>query len=509
MDPGNFHVVLVRNPILCTRKAINNEATPPLAFALIGGYLRKQGYRVTVVDGIGMGISEFWDWEERDGFVCQGARLEKIIDAIPQDADLIAFSCMFSGEWTVSRALIRQTRRRFPKVPFVAGGEHISALPEYSLRDCPELDFIAGGEGEVLLGQICEVLRRGDDPRALTGIKYLDGAVFVDRGAFSRYDKIDEIPWPDWQIASLEPYWQAHKSYGISTGRDMPIMVSRGCPYRCTFCSSPQMWTTKYLLRDVDDVLNEIDYYIKTYGATSLQFYDLTAITKKQWTVEFCTKMIERGIHIKWSLPSGTRSEALDEEVVPLLEKTNCTYLVYAPESGCPETLEKIKKRIKLDRLDVSIRAAKRHGLTLRTNLIIGFPHETRRQIFQTVRYGWKLALMGVDEVSINIFSPYPGSELFAELLEQKRLHIDDNYFYSLTSLNSDYTSFNPLSFCRAVGPRELAFYRILFMLSNYAISYIFFPSRILRTIRNLFRHEMAATVFEHRLQDLLKRKAA
>src|SRR5262249_16773051 len=157
-----------------------------------------------------------------------------------------------------------------------------------------------------------------------------------------------------------------------------------------TFCSSPQMWTTKYLLRDVDDVLNEIEHYQKKYQVTSLQFYDLTAITKKSWTVEFCQKMLARGIAIKWSLPSGTPSEALDEEVIPLLAKTNCTYLVYAPESGSPETLHLIKKRIKLDVLNHSIRTAKKVGLTLRTNLIIGFPHETRKQIFETVFYGWK-----------------------------------------------------------------------------------------------------------------------
>ncbi|MBI2339920.1 MAG: radical SAM protein, partial [Deltaproteobacteria bacterium] len=65
----------------------------------------------------------------------------------------------------------------------------------------------------------------------------------------------------------------------------MPIMASRSSPYQCTFCSSPRMWTTRYSLRGVDDVLNEIQHYIDKYGITSLQFYDLTAITKKSWTV--------------------------------------------------------------------------------------------------------------------------------------------------------------------------------------------------------------------------------
>jgi anaerobic magnesium-protoporphyrin IX monomethyl ester cyclase len=288
----------------------------------------------------------------------------------------------------------------------------------------------------------------------------------------------------------------------------MPLLVSRGCPYQCTFCSSPQMWTTLYRLRNPDDVIAEIEEYRERYAITSLQLYDLTAITKKSWTVEFAHKLLDRGIDLKWSLPSGTRSEALDHETLSLLKRTGCNYLVYAPESGSPNTLRKIKKKIQLPRITASIREAKRQGITVRTNLIIGFPHETRRDVFQTIRYGLMLAARGADEVTINIFSPYPGSELYRELTEAGRIQLSDGYFFQLTSLNSDYTRTNPLTFNPIMGPRELALYRICSMLVNYLIGYVLYPARILRTIRNVFisRHA-AATVFEHRLKDVLKRK--
>ena len=80
---------------------------------------------------------------------------------------------------------------------------------------------------------------------------------------------------------SGKKFWDTGKSFGVATEKDMPFMVSRGCPYQCTFCSSPNMWTTRYLLRDVNDVVDEAKNYIKRFGITSLQFYDLTAITKK------------------------------------------------------------------------------------------------------------------------------------------------------------------------------------------------------------------------------------
>src|SRR5207245_824452 len=121
-------------------------------------------------------------------------------------------------------------------------------------------------------------------------------------------------------------------------------------------------------------------------------------------------------------------------------------YLVYAPESGSPETLTKIKKRVELPKLTASVMEAKRQGIIVRTNLIIGFPHETRSNVFETIAYGLYLAWKGADEVTINIFSPYPGTEIFDDLLNRGKVQINDQYFMAPTSLNSDYTAFNPLT---------------------------------------------------------------
>ena len=243
------------------------------------------------------------------------------------------------------------------------------------------------------------------------------------------------------------------------------------------------------------------------YNITAIQLYDLTAITKKSWAMEFCRRMIEENIHLKWSLPSGTRSEALDYEMLSLLKETGLNYLVYAPESGSPDTLQKIKKKIELKKLTASVVAAKRNRIVLRTNLIIGFPFETRWNMFETIRYGLFLAFKGVDEVIINIFSPYPGTELFVDLLAEEKIKLGDDYFLCLTSLNSDYTTLNPLTVNNYMGPRELSFYRIVFMLLNYIIGYVLYPSRIVRTLRNIFSHHQASTVLEHRLKDLFSRR--
>ena len=508
--PQAVRVALVRGPIVSTLRSVNNEATPCLGFAYIAAYAGAHGYPIEIVDAVGEGLSRFHPLAEFPGFQCQGLTFDEIVARIPEQTEIIGFSTMFSGEWPVLRHLIGKVRHRFPRALIVGGGEHVTSLAEYSLRDCPQLDLCVRGEGEHTFLEVLETYRTGGDYGEVAGVSFLDsGGCYVEVGGLPRIRKIDVIPWPAWPPGYMEKFWIAGKSYGVQSERDMPILASRGCPYQCTFCSNPQMWTTRYILRGVDDLIAEIKSYIGSYQATALQFYDLTAVTKKGWTIEFCKRLIAEGIDIKWSLPSGTRSEALDRETLGYLKRTGCNYLVYAPESGSPETLRKIKKRVDLDRLTASVLEAKRQGIIVRTNLIIGFPHETRRNVFETIRYGLFMAVKGADEVSINIFSPYPGTEIFNELVAHGRISINDNYFMSLTSLNSDYTARNPLTCNKFMGSGELAFYRIAFMLANYAIGYLVFPSRIWRTVRNVFlKKGFAVTVFEHRLGDLIARRA-
>lgn len=501
-------VALVRGPIVSTTAAFNNEATPAIGFAYIAAYIAAKKYTVEIVDAIGEGLNKFWNLEDHPGYHCQGLTFDQILARIPNDTDVIGISAMFSGEWPVTRALAVRIRTAFPKALIVAGGEHITALTEYSLRDCPAIDLCVRGEGEHTFFEVLEAKQSATPLADIAGVAFLDDTgAYVSTGNLPRIREVDAIPWPLWPEGYLEHFWAAGKSYGVATQRDMPIMASRGCPYQCTFCSNAHMWTTRYILRDIDDLVGEIKTYRDRYDITALQFYDLTAITKKRWTVDFCNRLIAEGIDLKWSLPSGTRSEALDQDTLGLLKKTGCNYLVYAPESGSPETLEKIKKRIDLKTFTSSVVEAKRQGLILRTNLIIGFPHERRRHVFETIRYGLYLAIRGVDEVSINIFSPYPGTEIFDDLVARDIVTPSDDYFLSLTSLNSDYTSRNPLTVNPTMGPRELAAYRLGFMLLNYTIGYLLHPGRIIRTLRNIFSKGGTATVLEHRLRDVVQRR--
>ena len=143
----------------------------------------------------------------------------------------------------------------------------------------------------------------------------------------------------------------------------------------------------------------------------------------------------------------------------------------------------------------------------MRANLIIAFPHERLWDIFKTLSYGLRLSIKGVDEVPLFIFYPYPGTEIFQKLLDKKKIVLNDDFFFKLNPLNSDYLSTNVLSYNPHISARMLGIIRTIFMLMNYGIGYLFYPQRIFRTIKNLFSKGKATTVFEHRLKNLFSRK--
>ena len=503
------HVAFVRGPIVASLGAVNNEAVPSISLAYLSGSIKSVGYKFSWTDAIGQGLGQYWPLTDSPGYQCQGLTLEEIVADIPAQTEVIAVNAMFSGEWPVTRRLLTLFRARFPNALIVAGGEHITALTEFCLRESPELDICVRGEGERVLIDLLEGLRNRKPIAEIAGIAYLEqGDIYRENVGLTRVRDLESLPWPHWPDGYLEVFWAAGKSAGVLTERDMPMIISRGCPYQCTFCSSPGMWTTRYVLRDVDDVICEIKTYIERYDITSVQLYDLTAITKKRWALDFCQRLLDENINLNWSVPQGTRSEILDEETLSMLKKTGCHYLVYAPESGSPRMLEKIKKRVTLSGLVKSVMEARRQGLVLRINLIIGFPGETRLDVLKTAWFGLKMAARGVDEVSSNIFSPYPGSELFTELKASGQIELSDDYFLALTSLNSDFLSLSPLTFNEKMNAMELAIYRVFLLMSCYTLSYLCYPSRILRTFRNWRGgNRNAATVFEHRIGDILKRR--
>lgn len=263
------------------------------------------------------------------------------------------------------------------------------------------------------------------------------------------------------------------------------------------------MWTTRWSARDPDAVLREMFGYVERYGARNFDFYDLTAIVKRDWIVRFCRSLIERRLDVTWQLPTGTRSEAIDEEVAELLARAGCRNITYAPESGSPSELERIGKRIRLDRMKRSIAACVRRGLYVKVNIVIGFRGQTARELLETLVFLAELAVVGARDVIISIFSPYPGSHMYRELRAAGRIGPpDDRYFLELSTIQDLSRS---VSWAEALSARQLGAARWLGNLLFYGVSFALRPSRPVATLVNVVRGREEANL-DRALVDLARR---
>jgi|TARA_Y100000034_G_C6810571_1_gene364234 radical SAM superfamily enzyme YgiQ (UPF0313 family) len=259
-------------------------------------------------------------------------------------------------------------------------------------------------------------------------------------------------------------------------------------------------------MRDPKEIVDEIEWLIKEYEANDFEFFDLTAIIKKSWILDFCDELKKRKINnITWQLPIGTRSEILDEETLKAIYDSGCAYICYAPESGSEKSLNIIKKRVKLDRLIESIKVAAKIGHTVKLNFIIGFPHETLIDCLKSVFFGIYCSFrFGIYDVNFAMFSPYPGSELFEKLKREKKLSIDDNYFRKLMAYQ-DVTQ--PHSYCERVSGRTIAILRFIGFSLCYIGIYITRPTRIYKLFKSFFRKEFfPSNLFEQRIFDFYVR---
>lgn len=495
-------VTLIAPPIHFSKNSYSTPLTMPLGLAYLAAVLEKSNYPVQIIDCPGRDPNHIV-MSPNGPYKVQGLDVEKSIEMIDPQTDIIGVSIMFSQEWPQVRNYISRVRQAFPEATIIVGGEHPTAMSEYTLRDCPAIDYLVRGEGELALLELLHRLRSGRTAAGINGVVYLKDDQFVASALSLRVADIRKMPWPAWHLIDLEPYFQPNFTMGISHGRNIAMLATRGCPYQCTFCSSPSMWTTRYVLRPVADVVDEIVSHIETYEINSVDFYDLTAIVKRDWILQFISELERREVRISWQLPSGTRSESLDDEVIKGLARTGCDFIVYAPESGSQRTLDMIKKRVNLRNLEASIAAAVKNGIISKLNFIIGFPFETRADIFKTLSFAWKLACKKVDDCNISAFSPYPGSELFAELQQDEAFgKIDDAYFATLMT-QFDFTVTK--TFCRHVPGREILFYRVMGMMIFYVLSYLRSPIRFVRLVKAVFQSSFQPrSLFEQRIYDFI-----
>jgi radical SAM superfamily enzyme YgiQ (UPF0313 family) len=510
-----MHVCLIRPPKLILEGGLDSQvshtssahATAPLGLALIAGSLRESGIKVTVIDGIGEDpyrVNTF-DIPYNSNRLSSKYRIrtvgltpQEIVESIPADVTIVGISCMFTHNWLADRHLLNYMAANLKReVTFIAGGESISGLAEECLKQVPCLSVCVLGEGEETVVELVNAINNKEDLTLVKGIVFKQNDNIIKTAKRNRLRTLDNLPLPAWDMFPVSNYEIHHNLPEPNNAPTLPILATRGCPYTCTFCTSPDMWGTRYFMRSPQNVFNEMVELNKKYGTKSIEFYDLTAIIQKRWVLELAELIKNYDKKIYWKIPSGTRSEALDAEVAQALMESGCYTLTYAPESGSPRMLEAIHKKVSIPKMLESIRGSKKAGLYLFINMILGLPGETHKDVWQSIWFIARCSWLGVDEVHLGIFRPYPGTALHKQLVERGEINYEnDDYFIdSIMCIEEAKSSFNNQN----VASWWYKLYYPLCLITFFGVKYLKNPSLIFRTFKNLYKG-----IYENRVERYL-----
>ena len=482
MPDSRTDICLIRPPGVEAFRFAAASITPPLGLAFISAALKAAGFSVHVIDAVTAAPRERTRYCK--GYLV-GLRLDDIVASIPALSDIIGITVVFTHEWPMVVQLTEKIRRRLPQAAIVVGGEHVTSMPEFCLLTS-KADVAVLGEGEETVVELVRALRAHRPLVGIAGIAYRTGSDVKVNPRRERRTDIDAIATPDWDSFSLATYHE-HRFEGCmySSRLSVPILATRGCPYPCTYCSAPNMWVPRWIPRDPVKVVDEIEGYVKRYGAGNFPFQDLTAIIQKDWIKTFCEELIRRGLNIQWQLPTGTRSEAIDREVAHLLKVSGMTSMAYAPESGSDTTRRLIKKKMTKSKLFQSIDAAAEAGLNVAVWLVIGFPHDRPEHIAENLPFLDELSSHGVTDIGIAFYMALPGTELFHSLYDAGKVKIDRNYFrhilQALTPIPSQ-------TYCDALDRLDLTLWQFKMYRRFYGARKRDGEGNLIRSIARAFR---------------------
>ncbi len=219
--------------------------------------------------------------------------------------------------------------------------------------------------------------------------------------------------YPAWDLMPLANYWKLPYSHGPKSGRFLPILTSKGCPYSCDFCVVPATNSRRWRPRTADDVVEEMEFMIQNYSIDHFQIEDLNpTVDSKRWD-DISNLIIKKGLNLTYSFVSGTKSETLDVQKLDNYRKSGLNYFSISPESGSPRLMKTIGKHFDYDYALELVEKSKKLGIYSQACFIVGHPNETREDFYQTRLYLGKLLRAGLSEIAVFIVAPFPGSQLY------------------------------------------------------------------------------------------------
>jgi len=363
----------------------------------------EQEYETRLVD------APAWNWSRGD-----------VIEDVKRfKPDLIVMDSSFPS--LKNDIEVAEEIKRNCEAKIVLVGPPASQFPDEILSS-DGIDIVARWEYDFTVRDIAKALEENRDFKDIKGISYKENGKIIHNPnrEFTTSEDLDRIPF-------VSKVYKKHlniRDYYLSSSLypEVQIFTGRGCPYLCTFCSWTQtLMGRKYRVRSISNVLGELEWIQENLPEVKEVFFeDDTFTINKKRVLEFCKEYRERGLDITWAC--NARAD-LDYETMKEMKKANCRLLIVGYESGSDEILRNIKKGITVEQIRRFAKDARKAGLLVHGDFIIGLPGETKETIELTRKL---IKETKPDILQVSVASPFPGTEFYEWCKENGYLLIND-----------------------------------------------------------------------------------
>jgi radical SAM superfamily enzyme YgiQ (UPF0313 family) len=369
---------------------------PPIGLAFLSAYLKERGHEVRLID--------------MQGLLMDSAELAAQLAVYAPD--LVGVTAMTP---TIPEALqvAEISKRMVPGAKVVLGGVHPTLDPAGVLADA-NVDYIIRGEGEEAFALLAAALTSGTEVGKVAGVSFRQADELVISDKAPLIADLDSLPQPDYEAFPVERYIEHNRH--LRGLRGISMIVSRGCPFQCTFCAVHQTMGRKWRIKPPQRVVNEVVSLKEQFQLEGVWFKDSIFNLDRQWVKEFCRLMIEQRVEIAWQ--ALTRIDLIDEEELKLMKRAGLTQLDLGIETGSPKSLVRLKKGITVEKIREKVALAKRH-MKVFGFFMIGIPGEDETDVRQTFELAKSLDL---DRWTWSIYSPLPGSALYEDLVAEGKI---------------------------------------------------------------------------------------
>lgn len=318
-------------------------------------------------------------------------------------------------------ALLRRMRATLPSLRIVVIGPTAKAFPERVLRE-GDAELVLDGQEELMVPQIVEHLLAGRLEAAREGCFHLTGGALQQTPTAQKMKDLNFIDFPAYHLLDFARY-ESDFFFGRKH-RYMTVYTSKGCAYDCSYCPYPFGFGERFVYRSPDRVVADIERLVRQHGVEQICFRDQVFTVNKKHTTAICQGLIDARIDVPWVCE--TRYDVVSEELLTLMHRAGCREVHYGLESADPEIFAAVGKPggpVSLERFEQAIALTKRVGLRCHLHLILGLPGESWDSVRRTLAF---LRRTRPHSVQTAILSPYPGTPLYASLVEQGKLACTD-----------------------------------------------------------------------------------